>query len=268
MNGQLACLVRAGKIRSVSQETRHIYADADALAKAAATELLQQAQRAVSEQGIFTLSLAGGSTPRKLYTLLATDPAYREFPWAQTHLFFGDERHVPPSHLDSNYLMVSTTLLSSGLVPAANVHRVRAELPDANMTAADYDVEMRTFFNAVLRFNNCPRFDVILLGMGPDGHTASLFPDSKALEEKERWVVANWVEKFKSFRITFTFPVLNSARSVMLLVAGADKTDMLHNVLVADRKADLYPVQRVQPLDGTKTWYLDRAAAARVNKSY
>ncbi len=252
----------------MSQEIRHIYADADALAKAAAVELLHHAQRCVTERGLFTLSLAGGSTPRKLYTLLANDPAFREFPWAQTHLFFGDERQVPPSHLDSNYLMVTTTLLSTGLVPAANVHRVHTELPDANMTAADYDIELRTFFNATMRFNNCPRFDVILLGMGPDGHTASLFPDSKALEEKDRWVVANWVEKFKSFRITFTFPVLNAARSVMLLVAGADKTEMIHNVLVADRKATTFPVQRVQPLDGIKTWMLDRAAAARVNKSY
>ena len=135
----------------MSKESRHIYADADALAKAAAAELLRLAQRAVTERGIFTLSLAGGSTPRKLYTLLATDPAYADFPWKQTHFFFGDERHVPPSHLDSNYLMVSNTLLASNKIPAANVHRVRAELPDANMAAADYDVEMRSFFSTALR---------------------------------------------------------------------------------------------------------------------
>jgi 6-phosphogluconolactonase len=250
----------------VSQDIRHIYADADALAKAAAADLLHLAQRAVAERGIFTLSLAGGSTPRKLYTLLVTDPAYRDFPWTQTHLFFGDERHVPPTHLDSNYLMVSNTLLAANVIPPANVHRVRAELPDANMTAADYDIELRTFFSAPLRFNNCPRFDVVLLGMGPDGHTASLFPGSKGLDETERGVIANWVEKFKSFRITFTFPVLNAARAVMLLVAGADKTDMIHNVLVADRQATTYPVQRVRPLNGTKTWMMDRAAAARISK--
>ncbi len=252
----------------MSQEIRHIYADADALAKAAATQLLHHAQRAVAERGIFTLSLAGGSTPRKLYTLLATEPEFAAFPWKETHFFFGDERHVPPSHLDSNYLMVSNTLLASNLIPAGNVHRVRAELPDANMTAADYDVELRSFFNATMRFNNAPRFDMILLGMGPDGHTASLFPDSKALNEKERWVVANWVEKFKSFRITFTFPVLNAARTVMLLVAGQDKTDMIHDVLVASKNKPVYPVQFVQPLDGTKIWMMDRAAAARVNKTY
>jgi len=251
----------------MAQESRHVYPDVDALAKGAAMDLIRMAQRSVAERGIFTLALAGGSTPRKLYSLLASDPAFGNFPWDKTHLFFGDERHVPPSHLDSNYLMVSNTLLTSGLVPAANVHRVRAELPDANQAAADYDVELRTFFTQALRFNLCPRFDLILLGMGNDGHTASLFPGSKGLEEKERWVVANWVEKFNSARITFTLPVLNAARAVCLLVAGADKADMLHEVLVASRNQVIYPVQRVQPLDGTKVWLLDRPAAARLPKT-
>jgi 6-phosphogluconolactonase len=248
----------------MSQESRQIYPDADALAKAAAEDLLRLAQQSVKERGIFTLALAGGSTPKKLYSLLATDSDFREFPWDKTHLFFGDERHVPPTHFDSNYLMVSGTLLASGLVPAAHVHRVRAELPDANAAAADYEVELHTFFTAALRCNSFPRFDVILLGMGPDGHTASLFPGSKGLEEKERWVIANWVEKFKSARITFTFPVLNAARTVMLLVAGADKADMIHEVLGANRDEIAYPVQQVQLLDGDKIWLLDSAAAARL----
>jgi 6-phosphogluconolactonase len=248
----------------MSQESRQIYPDADALAKGAAVDLLRLAQQSVAERGIFTLALAGGSTPRKLYTLLATDPAFGDFPWDKTHLFFGDERHVPPTHIDSNYLMVSSTLLASGLVPQGNVHRVRAELPDANVAAVDYDVDLHTFFTQTMRLNGFPRFDVILLGMGPDGHTASLFPGSKGLEEKERWVIANWVEKFKSARITFTFPVLNAARTVLLLVAGADKTDMLHAVLVANRGKPVYPVQEVQPLDGAKVWLLDHAAAERL----
>ncbi len=251
----------------MSSESRHIYPDADALAKGAALDLMRLAQRSVAENGIFTLALAGGSTPRKLYGVLASEPAFRDFPWSKTHLFFGDERHVPPSHIDSNYLMVSSTLLASGLVPAANVHRIRAELPDANQAAVDYDVELHTFFTSPQRFNHCPRFDVILLGMGADGHTASLFPGTKGLEETERWVIANRVEKFKSSRITFTFPVLNAARTVCLLVAGADKADMLYEVLVANRNSTAYPIQRVQPLDGTKVWLLDRAAAARLPKS-
>ena len=248
----------------MSQESRQIYPDADTLAKAAAVDLLRLAQQSVAERGIFTLALAGGSTPKKLYSLLATDSEFREFPWDKTHLFFGDERHVPPTHGDSNYLMVGGTLLASGLVPAAHVHRVRAELPDANAAAADYEVELHTFFTPALRCNGFPRFDVIFLGMGPDGHTASLFPGSKGLEEKERWVIANWVEKFKSARITFTFPALNAARTVILLVAGADKADMIHEVLAANPGEIIYPVQQVQPLDGAKIWLLDRAAAARL----
>lgn len=252
----------------MGKESRHIYPDADALAKGAAVDLLHQAQRCVAERGIFTLALAGGSTPRKLYSLLATDPAFADFPWSQTHLFFGDERHVPPSHLESNYLMVSSTLLASGKVPASNVHRVRAELPDANAAALDYDVEMHGFFTSAMRFDNFPRFDVILLGMGPDGHTASLFPDTKALEETNRWVIANWVDKFKASRITFTFPVLNAASVVMLLVAGADKADMAHAVLVAYRDSPVYPVQRVTPIHGSKVWLFDRAAAAHIPKTY
>jgi 6-phosphogluconolactonase len=252
----------------MSEESRQIYPDADALAKGAAVRLLSLAHEAVAERGIFTLALSGGSTPRKLYTLLGSDPEFRDFPWDETHLFFGDERCVPPSHIDSNYLMVSTTLLSSGLVPAAHVHRVRAELPDANMAALDYDVELHGFFTEGIRINGVPRFDAILLGMGPDGHTASLFPDSKALEEKERWVVANWVEKFKSARITFTFPVLNAARAILLLVAGADKAETLRDVLVTSRNELRFPVQRVQPADGVKSWLLDRAAAARLPKAF
>jgi 6-phosphogluconolactonase len=248
----------------MSEELRKVYPDADALARAAAVDLMRLAQESVAARGIFTLALAGGSTPRKLYSLLGADPEFRDFPWDETHLFFGDERHVPPSHIDSNYLMVSSTLLASGLVPPTQVHRIRGELPDANMGALDYDVEMHTFFTQEKRLDDLPRFDVILLGMGPDGHTASLFPGSKALEEKERWVVANWVEKFNSARITFTYPVLNAAAHVLLLVAGADKTDMLHEVLVVKNRAVVYPVEGVQPVDGAKVWMLDRAAAERL----
>ena len=252
----------------MSQESRKVYPDADALAKAAAVDLIALAQKSVAERGIFTLALSGGSTPRKLYSFLSSNPEFRDFPWDKTHLFFGDERHVPPTHIDSNYLMVSSTLLASGLVPTAHVHRVRAELPDANVGALDYDVELHTFFTDEMRLNGFPRFDAVLLGMGPDGHTASLFPGSKALEEKERWVVANWVEKFNSARITFTFPVINAAANVLLLVAGADKTDRLHEVLVVKNRTVTYPVELVQPVDGAKVWMLDTAAAERLPKTF
>jgi 6-phosphogluconolactonase len=249
----------------MSQESRQVYPDPEALAEGAAVELIRAAQQSVEERGTFMLALAGGSTPQKLNSLLANEPDFRDFPWDKTHLFFGDERHVPPSHIDSNYLMVSGSLLASGLVPANHVHRIRGELPDANMAAVDYDVGMHTFFSQEMRANGFPRFDVILLVMGPDGHTASLFPGSKALEEKERWVVANWVEKFNSARITFTFPVLNAARNVFFLVSGADKAPMLREVLETKRDALIYPVQQVRPVDGDKVWLLDSAAASRLS---
>jgi 6-phosphogluconolactonase len=253
----------------MGQESYHVYDDADALALAAAHELFRRAQKSVAERGVFTLSLAGGSTPKKLYSLFASNGAFRDFPWSKTQVFFGDERQVPPTHIDSNYLMTKGTLLDSGLVPAANVHRVRAELPDPNMTAADYEVEMHTLFNtAEMRRGHFPRFDVILLGMGPDGHTASLFPGSKALAEKERWVVANWVEKFNSTRITFTFPVLNAADAVMLLVAGHDKAAMVRDVLVSRPGLEPFPVQLVQPEPGEKIWMFDQAAAAALPSDF
>jgi 6-phosphogluconolactonase len=248
----------------MSQESRFIYTDADALAQAAADELAQLARAAAAERGVFTLALAGGSTPKKLYALLGSAPAYRDLPWDKMHLFFGDERHVPPDHADSNYLMVKNSLLASGIVPASHVHRMRAELPSADEAAADYDAEMHRFFPEAARVGGFPRFDAVLLGMGPDGHTASLFPESPGLAEKTRWVISNPVAKFKTDRITFTFPVLNAARAVYLLVAGPDKAEMIEEIFVKFRGTLTYPVQRVQPLDGAKVWMLDRAAAAKL----
>ena len=248
----------------MSEEIRQIYPKADELARAAAVDLLSLARESIAARGVFTLALSGGSTPKKLYALLASDPAFREFPWAKTQLFFGDERHVPPDDKDSNFLMTKSTLLTSGLVPEANLHRVRAELADAADSATQYEEEMRAFFTDDKCLDGFPRFDAVLLGMGPDGHTASLFPGSKGLDETKRWVISNWVEKFKTDRITFTFPVLDAARKVLLLVAGADKTDMLHEIFVTRKGEAAYPVQRVAPVDGIKTWLLDEAAAAKL----
>jgi 6-phosphogluconolactonase len=158
--------------------------------------------------------------------------------------------------------MVKETLLSSGHVPDGHVHRVFCELDDAAQAAAEYEAELRRHFIGDNRLDGVPRFDVILLGMGPDGHTASLFPGSPALEETTQWVTANWVEKFKTNRITFTFPVLDAARVVLLLIAGADKAPMIRQVL-GDPQGT-FPVERVQPRDGVKIWMLDQAAAAEL----
>jgi 6-phosphogluconolactonase len=161
--------------------------------------------------------------------------------------------------------MVQLSLLSAGLVPEANVHRMRAEMPEAQVAASAYDAEMRNFFTEKMRLNGFARFDLILLGMGPDGHTASLFPGSRGLEETTRWVIANPVEKFKTDRITFTFPLLNAARAVHLLVAGKDKAEMIAQVLGPNQSHPPFPVQLVQPVDGAKVWMLDEAAAAQLS---
>ncbi len=239
-----------------------VFADSDDLARAAAVQLMELSAAAVAERGVFQLALSGGSTPKKLYALLAGDPAFATFPWDKTQLFFGDERHVPPDNADSNFRMVKETLLSSGHVPEANLHRVLAELDDATQAAAEYEADMRRHFDNASSLDGFPRFDVILLGMGPDGHTASLFPGSPALEERTQWVAANWVEKFKTHRITFTFPVLDACRAALLLIAGADKAPMIRQVLGDPRGT--YPIERVQPRDGVKVWMLDRAAAAEL----
>jgi 6-phosphogluconolactonase len=239
-----------------------VFPDSDTLARAAAVQLMELSAAAVAERGVFTLALSGGSTPKKLYALLAKAPEFAAFPWAKTQLYFGDERHVPPGHAESNFRMVKETLLGSGHVPEGNIHRVFAELGDATQAAAEYEAELRRQFPGDELLEGAPRFDVILLGMGPDGHTASLFPGSTGLDEKSKWVIANWVEKFKTARITFTFPVLDAARAVLLLVAGADKAPMIKQVLGDPKGA--YPVERVQPADGVKLWMLDEAAAAEL----
>ncbi len=228
---------------------------------AAAEELVRVGRNAIGAQGRFTVALSGGSTPKNLYALLAEK--YGNFAWNRTFLFFGDERHVPPDHSDSNYRMVKESLLTKIQIPAENIFRVEAENPDASAAALDYEKQMRQFFSP--QAGEFPRFDLILLGMGPDGHTASLFPGSDGLSEKSRWVIATWVEKFKTHRITFTFPVLNNASEVMLLASGADKADMVRQVLEGKNDPP-YPSQQVLPKDGKLLWLLDEAAAANLQR--
>ena len=199
-----------------------------------------------------------------LYSLLAAN--YSAFAWNRVFLFFGDERHVPPTDPDSNYRMVNESLLTKIAIPAENVFRVPAENPDAAAAALDYEAQLRRFFELRPRSaGEFPRFDLVLLGMGPDGHTASLFPDSPALDEQSRLVVANWVAKLNAHRITLTFPVLNHAAEVMFLASGADKADMLHQVLEGKNTPPL-PSQRVQPSEGKLLWMLDEAAAAKLTR--
>jgi len=233
------------------------------LFEAAAEEVVQAATQAVAERGRFTIALSGGSTPRGLFTLLAAN-ARSVLPWAQMFFFWGDERHVPPDDPDSNYRMANESLLAKIPVAAANVFRIPAENPDAAAAAQDYEQTLQKFFQ--LRPGEFPRFDLILLGIGPDGHTASLFPESAGLSEKSRLVIANWVEKFKTSRITFTLPVLNAARSVAFLASGTDKAPALRAIL-EDESApgERYPAKLVRPNEGKLTWFLDRAAASQLS---
>lgn len=242
-----------------------VWPDALALYRAAADEFTRVARAAIAARGRFSVALAGGNTPRGAYSLLAEDDAAKpaeRLPWGKVHFFFGDERQVPPSHPDSNYRMAQEALFSRLAVPEANIHRIEAEL-SAQEAANHYQELLRASF--ALPPGEIPRFDLVLLGMGPDGHTASLFPGSQALGENTHLVAANWVEKFKVFRITLTFPVLNHAAEVMFLVSGTDKAGMLRRVLQGDPSGATYPAQRVRPEAGRLLWYADQAAAARLS---
>lgn len=243
---------------SAHAEVRRLTTPQD-LFHAAADEVIHAASSAIEQRGRFTIALSGGSTPRSLYTLIAAN-ASASLPWNQMFFFWGDERHVPPDDPESNYRMAQESLLSKVPVPAANIFRVPAENPDAAAVADAYEQTLRKFFGVAS--GEFPRFDLILLGMGPDGHTASLFPETAALQEKSRLVVANWVEKFKASRITFTLPVLNAARCVAFLVSGTDKAAALHEVLEGNAPAEKYPSKLVQPADGKLIWFVDRAAAS------
>lgn len=240
-----------------------ILPDSAALSRAAADEFLCAARHAVDKSSRYTVALSGGSTPKAIFGLLAVDEAEgcNKLSWDKVQVFFGDERHVPPDHPDSNYRMASEALLSKVPIPPANVHRIRAEL-DAARAALEYENEIRSAFGS--RAGGIPRFDLIMLGMGPDGHTASLFPGSAALKEQSALVCANWVEKFNSHRITFTYPLLNSAAEVMFVACGADKADMLRNVLLGAPSGQAYPAQDVRPASGQLLWLVDEAAAGKL----
>jgi 6-phosphogluconolactonase len=243
-----------------------IFDEASKLTRGAAERFVLLAAKAVEEHGVFSVALSGGSTPKALYQLMAADPAIRsKVQWSKVHMFFGDERHVPPDHNDSNFRMADEAMIQALSSEQLHLHRVLAELPSAAEAAAEYEADLREFFEPRgLLEGGFPRFDLIFLGMGPDGHTASLFPNSSGLNEKTRWVVANWVEKFQTDRITMTFPVLNAAAEVIVFVAGPEKASLLAEVLDPSTAGTEYPVQKVKPRNGLKRWMIDAAAAGAI----
>jgi 6-phosphogluconolactonase len=239
--------------------------DKRALSLKAAAYIAANVISVLQQKDTYSIALSGGSTPQTLYTLLADKKLHaEEIPWESVHIFWGDERHVPPDHPESNYLMAYETLLSKVPLPPENIHRIKAENPDANEAAEEYSEELRrTFF---LAEGQLPRLDCVLLGLGPDGHTASLFPGTRALVVQDSLVTANWVPKFKNHRITMTVPVLNNADVVLFLVSGGDKAAILKEVLEGPQDPHRLPSQLIKPSQGKLLWLLDEAAADKLLK--
>lgn len=232
-----------------------VFARPEDVFDAARAEFVARAESALASRGRFDVSFAGGRTPESVYKSLVSAP----IDWSRVHVWFGDERCVPPVHADSNFKMANEALLARIAIPAANVHRVRAELAPER-AAEEYELELRRALS--LAPGAWPRFDLALLGMGPDGHTASLFPGTTALDERARSCVSTWVEKFKAFRVTLTFPVFDHAACVLFLACGADKAPMLARATAARISAETPPSGRVRPLAGQLLWFVDAAARA------
>lgn len=249
-------------MRSMASKIRFV-ADTASLHRAAAEEFVRRAKHAVQAQGRFTVALSGGATPRGLYALLASDQTHRgEVPWEKVHFFWGDERHVPPDHPDSNSRMAHEALLGKVPIPSENIHRIPTENPNADEVARQYEETMRAFFR--LPAGELPRFDLVLLGLGADGHTASLFPGTRALHENHRLVVANWVARLGANRITVTAPVFNNASCVIFLVSGEDKALPLKGV-VDGQTRDQLPAALIRPTHGELVWLIDRATGRLLN---
>ena len=238
----------------------HVLDDKEKAAQAAAELVASLAEESVTSQGHFAIALSGGSTPRLLYQILASH-AYREcIMWNNWHVFWGDERCVPPDHVDSNYRTAREALLDQVPIPSARIHRMRGEIAPQK-AAEEYEAVVREASQTPT-----PSFDLILLGMGEDGHTASLFPGTQALQEVRRLVVANWAPRLQAYRITFTLPLINAARAVVFLVADESKAEVLRRVLEPKPDEPALPTALVRPTSGALHWFLTRAAASRLKE--
>ncbi len=249
--------------RSVLPREVRVCRNAAAVARAAARLFVEWAWQFIAREGSFFVALSGGNTPQELYRLLATDEFRAQVDWAKVQLFWGDERAVPPDHPESNYGMARRELLLRAPVPPGNVHRMEAERPNLGRAAQDYEEILRRFLPLDLR--GFPRFDLILLGMGADGHTASLFPGTRRLRDTSRWVSTPLHPKFGSRRITLTVPVLNAAHRVLFLVTGAEKAATLREVLEDTHDPPL-PAQLVTVPGGQREFLADEAAASLLGR--
>lgn len=221
----------------------------DSLNGAVLDAFISLANQAIKDRGVFRVSLSGGSTPKKLYRSLATE----SLDWSRIEWFWGDERNVAPEHEDSNYRMVREALLDPAGIASSHVYPVPVDQESPEVAALAYEATLREKFGSQTLF---PEWDLVLLGMGDDAHTASLFPETKAIDEPNRWFVENWVEKFNAFRYTLTAPAINSGREIWFLIAGANKREPLQTVLHGERHPALYPSQLIQP----SRWFVTRDA--------
>jgi len=249
---------------AVTREVR-ILPDGKAIASRAAQIFVEAANAAARERGVFTVALAGGSTPKTLYGLLAGEPFRSQLPWDKLSLFFGDERHVPPDHQDSNFRMASEALISKSPLSSSQVHRVHGENPDAGQAAQQYEQELRTAFR--LSPGQRPRFDLVLLGMGNEGHTLSLFPGTKALQDNGRLVMHNWVGKLYTDRVTMTALAVNNAALVLFMITGADKAPALKAVLEGPYEPEQLPAQLIAPENGKLLYLVDQAAGSMLQNA-
>jgi len=242
-----------------AQQNLVVVPDRAALSRQAADRFVAASSAAIGERGAFTVALSGGSTPRDLFRLLAERPWRDEVNWSRTQVFWGDERCVPPDHPDSNFRLARETLLERIPLLASNIHRMRAELADRSAAAAEYEDELA---RALPRdASQCPSFDLMLLGLGADGHTASLLPGSKLLDERERLVAVTDLEREGTIRLTVTPPMLQHATCLLFLVSGADKAPAVRAVLNGPFEVERYPAQLVRQASGEVVWLADAAAA-------
>jgi 6-phosphogluconolactonase len=239
-----------------------IYPDFETLTKAAVEEAIRLSEEAIHQRGRFTIALSGGSTPAPFYRALAKSTNRKRLDWEHIHLFWGDERPVPADHPDSNYRMAKETLIDLVGIPEANVHRVPAEL-DVRLAAFSYEEVLRDFFDG-----DWPPFDLTLLGMGADGHTASLFPHSAGLNEAQRWFIANYAPGMETWRLTLTRHAINAARTVWVLVRGESKAEKLAGVLAGPQNPQANPIQLIHPEEGEMVWWVDQAAAQKLPEGF
>lgn len=231
------------------------FSEPQTLARAASAQFVECAQEAIADHDFFAVALAGGSTPRATYQILATVEFAPRIEWEKVHVFWGDERCVAPNHEDSNYRMAFENLLRHSPIPVSQIYRMEGEI-EPKEAAKVYEKRLQTFFKG-----RSPRFDLILLGLGNDGHTASLFPGTKAVSETQRWVLANYVRKLSTWRLTMTAQLINQAANVTFLVAGKDKAEALQRVLVGRYAPEEFPAQMIRPDRGQLRWLLDAGAA-------